>query len=113
MRARFLVLFPAAAAAISCGGGNGINSVEVKGFRFQPAAITIEAGFSVEWTQTDNTTHTITSGVPDDPDGNFDHREFAQDEKFTHTFDEAGTYPYFCNIHNSMTGTVTVTRMPR
>jgi plastocyanin len=28
---------------------------------------------------------------------------------FEFTFDEPGTYPYFCSIHPSMTGTVEVT----
>jgi plastocyanin len=28
---------------------------------------------------------------------------------FTHRFDTPGTYPYFCGVHNSMTGTVIVT----
>lgn len=106
-------MIPLTTAAFTCGGGGGGNAVLVKGFRFQPAAISIEAGESVEWTQTDNTTHTITSGVPGDSDGEFDHRDFDQNEKFTHTFEEAGTYAYFCNIHNSMKGKVTVTRMPR
>jgi len=70
--------------------------------------VEIGAGESVVWTQTDNTIHTITSGVPTSPDGEIDHRDFAQDETFSHVFAKAGTYEYFCSIHNSMTGTVTV-----
>jgi plastocyanin len=110
MRARILTVVAVLQVVFwaSCSGGDGAGTVLVKGFRFQPAAITIRAGSSVEWTQTDNTTHTITSGTPGSPDGTFDHRDFGQDEKFMHAFEEVGTHPYFCNIHNSMKGTVTV-----
>jgi plastocyanin len=29
-------------------------------------------------------------------------------KSFSHLFDQPGRYPYFCNRHNSMTGTVVV-----
>ena len=110
MRARYGLagaVFVAGAVLTGCGGGGG-EPVEVKGFRFQPARVEIGAGESVVWTQTDNTIHTITSGSPGSPDGEIDHREFGQDETFSHVFEKAGTYEYFCSNHDSMTGTVTV-----
>jgi plastocyanin len=30
------------------------------------------------------------------------------DEKFSYTFTNAGTYPYYCTIHPKMTGQVVV-----
>jgi plastocyanin len=110
MRARYglAAVLVAGAGFTGCGGGGGGASVEVKGFRFQPARISIGTGESVAWTQTDNTIHTITSGVPGSPDGEFDHRDFGQGETFSHVFSKARTYEYFCSIHDSMTGTVTV-----
>jgi plastocyanin len=30
------------------------------------------------------------------------------DEKFSHTFDKTGTYPYYCTIHPKMTGKIVV-----
>jgi plastocyanin len=49
----------------------------------------------------------VTSGVPGTPSGKFDQR-VEGGKTFSFTFADAGTYDYFCNIHNSMRGTVTV-----
>jgi plastocyanin len=41
--------------------------------------------------------------------GKFDQRvEPGKTFTFTFTFTDAGTYEFFCNIHTSMRGTVTV-----
>lgn len=37
------------------------NSVEIKGFAFNPAAITIAKGTTVRWTHNDNAPHTVTT----------------------------------------------------
>jgi len=29
-------------------------------------------------------------------------------ERFSHTFDKPGTYPYYCSLHPKMTGQVVV-----
>ncbi|MCH6571973.1 MAG: hypothetical protein IH780_05365, partial [Thaumarchaeota archaeon] len=48
-------------------------------------------------------------GTPSDgPDGTFDSSLFMAGTTFEHTFDEAGTYDYFCMVHPWMTGTVQV-----
>ncbi len=110
MRARYGLagaVLVAGAVWTGCGSDGGA-AVEVKGFRFQPADVSVASGETVEWTQTDNTIHTVTSGEPGSPDGEFDHRDFGQGETFSHVFAKAGTYEYFCSIHDSMTGTVTV-----
>ena len=41
-------------------------------------------------------------------DGVFKSKVMDTDEKFSHTFDKAGTYPYYCTIHPKMTGKVVV-----
>jgi len=42
-------------------------------------------------------------------DGAFDSGSLAGGKSFSFTFDEAGTFAYHCNIHQSMTGRVVVT----
>ena len=32
----------------------------------------------------------------------------AQGQSYSFTFNQAGSYPYLCSIHPSMTGTITV-----
>jgi plastocyanin len=41
-------------------------------------------------------------------DGAFDAGRLSNGQEFTFTFEQAGTYAYHCNIHRSMTGTITV-----
>ena len=89
------------------GGGVISNSVSIKGFAFNPAQINITKSGTITWTNDDGTTHTVTSGVPGTPSGKFNQSVDAG-KTFSFTFTDAGTYEFFCNIHNSMRGTVTV-----
>ena len=76
---------------------------------FIPSVATIEAGGTVTWENTDNAAHTATSGTPTDgPDGVFDSSLMMVNGSFSHTFDTAGTYDYFCMVHPWMEGTVIV-----
>lgn len=76
---------------------------------FAPAKITINTGDTVEWTNTDTAAHTVTSGTPaDGPSGVFDSSLVMADASFAFTFDNAGSYKYFCMVHPWMTGSVTV-----
>ena len=70
--------------------------------------LTVPLGTTVTWIQLDPTIHTTTSGLSPDPDDIWD-SDFLQDgQDFSHTFDEVGTFPYFCKVHTYVTGTVTV-----
>jgi plastocyanin len=87
--------------------GPSAATVDIKAFAFGPASVTITKGQSVKWTNSDGTPHTVSSGTPPTKDGKFD-REIANAGSATITFDTAGTFTYFCNIHPAMTGTVVV-----
>lgn len=75
-------------------------------FAFDPDALTINVGETVQWTNSDSTPHTTTSSA--DPvlwdSGNMD----GGDVSPVYRFNEAGTYEYECSYHSSMTGTITV-----
>jgi plastocyanin len=58
----------------------------------------------VTWANADIEKHTVTAD-----DGSFDSGDVAAGASFQHTFATAGTVKYHCIIHESMTGTVTVT----
>ena len=77
-------------------------AVEIADFAFGPAEITIAAGGTVTWTNTDNQAHTATSS------GNFDTGSIGPDATASVTFDEPGTFTYICSFHPFMTGTITV-----
>lgn len=79
--------------------------VEIRGFAFGPADITVAHGTSVTWTNKDASAHTVTS----DDGTSFNSGRLAQGQPFTHAFATAGTFAYHCAYHPEMTGTVTVT----
>ena len=70
--------------------------------------LTVNVGTKVTWTNRDGAPHTTTSGTPSSPSGLWNSGTLSRDNKFSFTFSEAGTFRYYCDIHNSMTGTVTV-----
>jgi plastocyanin len=80
-----------------------VSVVHVKNFAFVPDKVTINAGQSVRFVQDDDTPHTVT-GV----DNSFDSGNLDKGKTWTHTFDKAGTYAYFCAYHTYMKGTVVV-----
>ena len=81
----------------------GAGTVTIKDFSFQPAALGVAIGTAVTWTNDDTTGHTVTAD-----DGSFDSGTVAPGTTFSQTFSTAGTFAYHCNIHPSMTATITV-----
>jgi plastocyanin len=81
--------------------------ISIKGFAFNPNQPSVTKGATITWTNDDSTTHTVTSGVPGTPSGKFNQSVDAG-KTFSFTLTDAGTYEFFCNIHTSMRGTVTV-----
>lgn len=70
---------------------------------FSPGSITINVGGTVTWINYDGESHN-----PTQDDFSWTSNEIHQNGQFTHTFTAAGTYPYHCEIHKEMKGTVTV-----
>jgi plastocyanin len=77
--------------------------VTIRDFEFAPATITINQGDTVTWTNEGPSAHSATA-----TGGGFDTKVFPQGESRSHTFGQAGTFPYVCTPHPNMTGTITV-----
>ncbi|MHA7734064.1 cupredoxin domain-containing protein [Nitrosopumilus sp. S6] len=73
-----------------------------------PSKITIAAGESVTWVNEDSAFHSVTSGFYDAPIDLFDSGHLDPFESYTLTFDETGTFDYFCTLHPWMEGQVIV-----
>jgi plastocyanin len=73
-----------------------------------PSLIVIEKGKQVTWVNEDSAFHSITSGYYDTPTDLFDSGHLDPFESYTLTFDETGTYDYFCTLHPWMKGQVVV-----
>ena len=81
----------------------GANEVFILDMAFLPNTITVAAGTTVTWTNKDATAHTVTSNT-----ALFNSGSLATGKTFTFTFPAAGSYSYYCSIHPTMVGTVTV-----
>ena len=76
---------------------------------FIPSMVTIDIGGEVIWENNDTAAHTITSGTAvEGPSGVFDSSLVMAGSSFSHTFDAAGTFDYFCMVHPWMAGAVMV-----
>ena len=81
---------------------------------FQPATTTVNVGDTVTWTVTQAIAdpHSVTAGKPGDTgtplfDSGIKLHKDGDSYKFT--FDKAGTYPYYCQVHPKvMTGVIQV-----
>lgn len=80
------------------------TSVEIKNFLFDPSTITVPAGTTVVWTNLDSAPHTVasTSGI-------FDSGVMDKGKIFSYTFEDPGTYDYYCMLHPNMKAKVIVT----
>jgi plastocyanin len=76
---------------------------------FSPADITINAGDTVNWINVDTAAHTVTGGSPaDGPSGVFDSSLVMGKASYAFTFNDKGSFDYFCMVHPWMVGSVTV-----
>ena len=81
----------------------GGAAITIAGFAFDPETTEVDAGTTVTVTNDDSAAHTWTAD-----DGAFDSGQLAGGDEFEHTFADAGTFAFHCEIHPAMTGTVTV-----
>src|SRR4051794_14257767 len=93
------------------GGGGGDKSaatttVDIKDIKFTPHDVTVNAGTTIKWTNSDQVPHTVTktSGAG----GEFDSGNVDPGSTFEQTFDAKGTVKYVCEIHPGQDGTITV-----
>lgn len=82
--------------------------LDIKLFMFKPSQMEIKPGTTLIWTNQDAIDHSVTAGKPGSLSGAFDSDFFGQGQTFELTFDEPGTYDYFCKRHESMVGTIVV-----
>jgi plastocyanin len=77
--------------------------VTIDNFSFTPQDVTVKAGTTVTWVNQDDVPHTVVSN-----DKKFKSKALDTDDKFSFTFNDPGTYEYYCSVHPKMTAKVTV-----
>ena len=75
----------------------------IKDFTFAPEPVKAKVDQVVAWTNNDSTAHTASVS-----DGSCGTQNIAAGATGALVFHKAGTYPYQCNIHSSMKGTIEV-----
>jgi len=128
----------ATVALVGCAGASSTPSasptaspkpvaISIKGFAFNPATIEVTKGTTVTWTNEDTANHTVTTGTPPPTaapvasgaspapspslstgDGRINSGRIEATKTFSFTFNEVGTFAYFCAVHPRMVGTITV-----
>lgn len=95
---------PTAATTSGTDGRSSGTTIVIHNFAFNPSSLTVAPGTRITVENRDGVTHTLTSDT-----GAFNTGDVAAGA--TVHFEapaKPGTYPYRCNIHQFMTGTLTV-----
>lgn len=91
-------------ASTPAGGARSTATVTIASFAFSPQNPTFKVGQTVTVVNNDSAPHTWTS-----EEGGFDTGRLQPGQSTTVTLSKAGSFTVICEIHPSMTGTVTVT----
>jgi len=81
---------------------------DIEDICYIPSNIVVEKGRSVTWVNEDSSFHSVTSGFYGEPTGLFDSGYLDPYQSYTLSFDEFGTYDYFCTLHPWMKAQVIV-----
>src|ERR1700693_317717 len=79
------------------------TAITIDNFSYAPMQLEIAPGTRVTWINKDDVPHTVVS-----VDHKFKSRALDTDESFSFTFQDLGTYEYFCSVHPKMTGKIVV-----
>src|SRR5215204_164555 len=78
--------------------------VEIKDFTFVPASLEIPVGSTITWTNSDAAPHTATARDREVLQSG----TLNQGDSYSQTFDQPGTFDYFCEFHANMKRTIVV-----
>lgn len=84
----------------------GQSIIDQKGLKFLPNTLTINAGDTVLFTNSDPFTHNVTVIGPDGKQSDKGQQHHGQN--LTVSFPEKGTFPIVCSYHPNMKATVVV-----
>ncbi|MBV8373201.1 MAG: cupredoxin family copper-binding protein [Candidatus Eremiobacteraeota bacterium] len=107
MNVLFLVLLAALGTGPAASPAGATATVHIKNFAYIPATLTVPAGTTVRFVNDDTEAHTVTA-----TDRTFDSSGLDTGNAWTHRFVAVGKFPYFCELHPYMHGTVVVTASP-
>jgi plastocyanin len=78
-------------------------TVSIKNMKFSPKSLTVKVGQTVRWKNADTHDHTVVA-----EDESFKSDNLRSGDTFSHTFKEAGKFPYACSYHPRMKAEIVV-----
>ena len=91
-------------AAVGCVSSKPTtHSITIQGFQYLPGSLTVQAGDTITWTNTDIVPHTATAQGDD-----LDSRSIESRQGWRFVAARTGTYRYVCAFHPAMRGTLVV-----
>jgi plastocyanin len=96
----FAVVSPAPATAAPA-----VVHVAMANYAFAPATVTVTAGATVVWTNTDQAPHDVTTTSAPVA---IHSQTLTKGQSWSYTFTTPGTYQYICSVHPDMRATVIV-----
>lgn len=79
------------------------QQIGIKDHIFIPSDVTVAAGTKVTWINHDADPHTVV-----EENNKFHSSALDTNDNYSYTFMTPGTYKYFCTLHPTMLGSVTV-----
>jgi plastocyanin len=79
------------------------DRIDIADFKYDPDAVTVTAGTTVTWANSDDAAHTATAD-----DSSFDTGDLERGDSKAITLEKPGTYSYYCRFHPFMKATVEV-----
>jgi plastocyanin len=95
--------------------GKKTVTIDANQNQFTPAAVIVDVGTKVTWTNTDTVAHNVEKSADAlDFGATFgaDASKFGPGASYSFTFKKAGTFFYTCTIHTLMSGKVEVVAKP-
>lgn len=86
--------------------GSAKPEVDIEDFKFVTETVEVEAGGAVTFANGDQAKHNAQTDAG--ADGAFNTNDLQKGDSKSVTFEEPGTYAYYCIYHRFMTGTVEV-----
>jgi plastocyanin len=78
-------------------------AITIEQMRFSLPTVTVRKGGSVTWQNSEGMPHTVTAN-----DGSFGSGRLTQGDSYSRTFEQTGTFGYYCSLHPMMRGEVVV-----
>jgi plastocyanin len=97
-----LVLLLLALSPIHSAPAGKTYTVLIKGFRFEPERLEVEAGDTVIWKNQDIVPHTATARK------GLDSKQIDAGGSWSYVVKQKGIYPYICTFHPTMKGQLVV-----